>query len=213
MKRASDLVRRHWLSISTFLVTAIIVFVAGYFIVMLQMELDKANSEKAELQSEIEFLTGKVDRISNENTALHDRKRKMAQKLQRAKPWFELTKKQQENKLAEAALKAEKLERQQKKEQKAAKAAQKKEQLNNQKKLIYSAGYYQVGRDLKPGLYHAIAVEGNGNFIVQSPDALKVNEMFGTDSDDYIDTFKNIQLKKGDEIEINHDLSIQFIPR
>lgn len=75
-----------------------------------------------------------------------------------------------------------------------------------------SAGKYTVGKDIKPGLFDAIAVSGHGNlFIHSSGGSLKVNEMMGTtDPRWYIKKYSNISLSNGDEIEITSTLKIKF---
>ncbi|GEM_PF-5408707 len=75
-----------------------------------------------------------------------------------------------------------------------------------------SAGKYTVGKDIKPGLFDAIAVSGHGNlFIHSSGGSLKVNEMMGTtDPRWYIKKYSNISLSNGDQIEITSTLKIKF---
>lgn len=76
-----------------------------------------------------------------------------------------------------------------------------------------STGNYIVGIDIGEGTYNCTAASGNGNFIVYSASGnLKVNEMFGTDTEWYTNSFNNLSLSSGDTIEIMGGLVVQFTP-
>jgi len=146
--------------------------------------------------------------------------KKLQAKVDEAKPFFDLSKQEQENKIKEAKAKEEKL----KAEEKARKEAAQKEkerkakakaaaELATRTKTL-SAGKYKVGRDIEQGLYDATAVSGQGNFVVSNDYDLKVNEMFGVgDSEFYNAKFNNLELEDGDVIDINSGLQIKFTPK
>ncbi|MEL7568976.1 MAG: hypothetical protein AAGU14_00265 [Eubacteriaceae bacterium] len=75
-----------------------------------------------------------------------------------------------------------------------------------------SAGKYTVGKDIKAGLFDAIAVSGGGNFIIHDKyGSLKVNEILGVkDPSFYLRKYSNLQLKDGDEIDIRSTLKVKF---
>ncbi|MGG0655517.1 hypothetical protein [Rummeliibacillus pycnus] len=145
---------------------------------------------------------------------------KLQAKVDEAKPFFELSKQEQENKIKEANAKEEKL----KAEEKARKEAAQKEQERKAKAKAaaelaartktLTAGKYKVGRDIDPGLYKATAISGQGNFVVSNDYDLKVNEMFGVgDPEFYNSKFNNLELEDGDTIDINSGLQIKFTPQ
>ena len=74
---------------------------------------------------------------------------------------------------------------------------------------IFSAGTYIVGTDIDAGTYDVQLVSGHGNFFASG--SRSVNEMFGTDSDYYIQEYKNMCVSNGDEIEIRGSLKIKLL--
>ncbi|WP_142384758.1 hypothetical protein [Bacillus sp. M6-12] len=169
-------------------------------------ELDKKQEDIAEYKKSIKELKAEVKK-AEPFLKLSAAELENAQKEAEAKA-AELKRKEEAKKAEEERIAAEKAEEEERKAQAEAAAA-----LEAKTKTL-AAGKYVVGRDIDAGLYDTKAISGQGNFVVTGGlTGLKVNEMFGTGGGFYNDSFNNVELEDGDEIEINNDLKVKFLPK
>jgi vacuolar-type H+-ATPase subunit I/STV1 len=208
--------KKHW----RYILITIIALTIGTAAGPSQEELDVAlntNQEKDE----------KIEEMENSYQTAEDKIEELEAKVAEAKPWFELSELERANRQEEAKLKEAELAKQKKQEEERAakeqaekeaaearEAEKKRAQELAARTKTLSAGKYVVGRDLPAGLYNANAVRGDGNFVVSGSGtfSLKVNEMFGVSGGFYNNSFNNLELEDGDEIEINNNLQVKFVP-
>lgn len=71
-----------------------------------------------------------------------------------------------------------------------------------------SAGYYAVGKDVKPGTYNIVHIEGQG-LVTVDDNCWQI----GTDKE-YGDAeiVENVKLKNGEKIEVTSGLTFRFVP-
>ena len=89
------------------------------------------------------------------------------------------------------------------------KEANKYKKFSHPDEVELSAGYYEVGKDVKPGTYNIVHIEGQGLVSVNEEKYYQI----GT-SKDWGDTEKveNVELKEGDKIEVTSGLTFRFVP-
>jgi hypothetical protein len=71
----------------------------------------------------------------------------------------------------------------------------------------FSAGSYQVGKDLPSGTYDITLVSGNGNVVAVSSG---LNTVFGTSTDSYISEYKGIKLLENDTLLLTQDVIVHL---
>ena len=78
----------------------------------------------------------------------------------------------------------------------------------------FSAGVYEIGKDIAPGVYNITLVSGSGNCFERKPDGRSVvNEIFGdTSQTGHIAVYRNAKLMTGGEVEIGGGLTVSFGP-
>ena len=89
------------------------------------------------------------------------------------------------------------------------KDANKYKKFNHPDEVELSAGYYEVGKDVKAGTYDIVHIEGQGLVGVNDENWYQI----GTNKD-WGDTEKveNVELKEGDKIEVTSGLTFRFVP-
>ena len=75
-----------------------------------------------------------------------------------------------------------------------------------------SPGNYVVGTDLEPGRYCIKYISGGGGFVSSDSGDLGFNMDGDSTTGEYVDYVSNVEIKKGESIEVTSGLTVLFIP-
>ena len=148
-----------------------------------------------------EEITAKLEGVNSEMIVLND-------KLEEAKPFFEMSKEEQLKLEADAKAAEEKRIADEKK-----KEEQKKKEELEAKTKTFSNGNYVSGEDFEPGNYDIIAIKGGGNVSSSNVFSGGINAIMGIANDGFYEKeYKNIKLPEGVELKID-GVTVKLVPK